>query len=77
MFYKVLIFCIINVFDTLGEEKDPIGSSKELDYTVLAGEAEMHKSDILHFLNQSHIREQYKTLYNRLLSKLMGEWKLI
>lgn len=73
MLLKVLLLVIVNICDIIGDEKEPIGSTKELDYTLLAGEAEMHKSDILNFLNQTHVREQYKTLYNCLLSKLIGK----
>uniref|UniRef100_A0A2A4JXN3 Peptidase S1 domain-containing protein n=1 Tax=Heliothis virescens TaxID=7102 RepID=A0A2A4JXN3_HELVI len=72
MSLKALLIVIVNVCNINGDET-PIGSTKELDYTVLAGEAENHKSDILNFLNESSVREQYKTLYNRLLSELMAE----
>lgn len=72
MQFKFLLLVIVNICDIYGEDEDkPIGATKEMDYTVLAGEAEKHKSDILDFLNQSHVREQYKTLYNCLLSKLI------
>lgn len=71
MLFKVLFLVIVNICSIFGDDEDkPIGATKEMDYTLLAGEAEMHKTDILGFLNQSHVREQYKTLYNCLLSKL-------
>lgn len=48
-------------------------ASVEVDYTSIAGEAEMNKQDILTFLNQSHIQAQYKELYDSLLNKLIGK----
>lgn len=72
MFYKVVII-LINVLYINGEDKETIIATKDLDYTGLAGEAEIHKQDILSFLNEPHVRDQYKALYNCLLSKLMGK----
>ncbi|KAJ8726723.1 hypothetical protein PYW08_015120 [Mythimna loreyi] len=70
----ILLLVIVNICDIFCEDDEkPIGAKKEMDYTILATEAERHKSDILDFLNQSHVREQYKSLYNSLLSKLIEE----
>ncbi|PZC80055.1 trypsin beta-like [Helicoverpa zea] len=71
MLFIALWIVVVTVCNINGDEETPIGSTKELDYTILAGEAETHKGDILNFLNESRVREQYKTLYNNLLSKLM------
>lgn len=47
---------------------------QEIDYTALAGEAEKHKDDILSFLNQTSVRETYKSLYQCLLDKLLSKY---
>lgn len=64
-----LLLCIkINV------NAEPITAGKEMDYTDLAGEIETHKQDLLEYLNQAEVQAQYKSLYNNLLSKLMGKF---
>lgn len=45
----------------------------EIDYSVIAGEAERNKHDILNFLNQSKVKEKYKKLYQCLLEKLLSK----
>ncbi|KAH9645430.1 hypothetical protein HF086_014522 [Spodoptera exigua] len=76
MMLKVLLLVMVRVCGIIGDDST-IESTKELDYTLLANEAERHKGDILNFLNQTHVREQYKALYNSLLSKLMGERRFL
>ncbi|KAL4704693.1 hypothetical protein ACJJTC_011477 [Scirpophaga incertulas] len=58
-----------------GKEEGKITAREEtgIDYTGLAGEAERHKNDILSFLNQSHVQEQYKTMYKFLLAEHLGD----
>lgn len=78
MLSKVLILTFVTFVLSADErDKETIVATKDLDYSGLAGEAEMNKHDILSFLNQSHVREQYKNLYNCLLSKLMGKTNYI
>lgn len=52
---------------------DNVIVGKEIDYSHIAGEAERNKDDILNFLNQSTVKEKYKTLYQILLKKLLSE----
>ncbi|XP_049865464.1 trypsin delta-like [Pectinophora gossypiella] len=47
-------------------------SSVEVDYSELAEKAESNKQNILNFLKDSRVQEQYKALYNSLLTKLIG-----
>lgn len=72
MLFIVVLLAIVNNCEIVGgDDEKPIGAEKDMDYTMLAREAEMHKHDILNFLNQSHVKEQYRTLYKCLLSKLI------
>ncbi|XP_052751313.1 trypsin delta-like [Galleria mellonella] len=48
------------------------GEEAGIDYSDLAAEAERHKNDILNFLNQTRVREQYKAMFEFLLDKLTG-----
>ncbi|CAH4036623.1 trypsin-4-like [Pieris brassicae] len=49
----------------------------DVDYSELATEAENNKKHILEFLNQTQIREQYRTKYNMLLDKITGSTRRI
>lgn len=63
----IVISLVINVYC----EKGNLGT--DIDYTVIAGEAERNKHDILNFLNQSKVKEKYKDLYQCLLDKLLSK----
>lgn len=70
----VLVLIHIEVIASSGQEHLAVAdASVEVDYTSIAGEAEMNKQDILTFLNQTHIQAQYKELYESLLNKLIGK----
>lgn len=58
--------------ETFSSKEGVIG--KEIDYTVLAGQAEMHKADVLGFLNKTDVKEKYKMLYQCLLDSLLSEY---
>ncbi|XP_075972376.1 trypsin beta-like [Anticarsia gemmatalis] len=58
---------------TEDKDKDPIVPTKDLDYSVIAQEAEKHKSSILTFLNETHVIEKYRSRYNCLLKQLMED----
>ena len=56
-----------------GESQNTIVSRTiEVDYSKLADEAEIHKYNILNFLNETRVQEMYKTLFEKLLQKLIG-----
>lgn len=70
----LLILIHVSVIASSGQEHLAVAdASVEVDYTSIAGEAEMNKQDILTFLNQTHIQAQYKELYDSLLNKLIGK----
>lgn len=54
-------------------DPDVLDQTLDLNYTGLAGQAELNKNDVLSFLNQRDIREQYQILHETLLSKLVGK----
>lgn len=68
------ILFLLVVISVCGEDSEVIkaGKAADIDYSDIAGEAEIHKNDILTFLNQSRVQEKYKTMYKCLLSKLLG-----
>ncbi|XP_047519482.1 trypsin delta-like [Pieris napi] len=49
----------------------------EVDYSELANEAENNKKHLLEFLNQTQVRELYRTKYNILLDKITGSTRRI
>ncbi|CAH2979497.1 unnamed protein product [Chilo suppressalis] len=71
LFYE-LLFILLNM--VLCEESEVItaGEAAGIDYSDLAGEAERHKHDLLNFLNQTRVQEQYKLMYKCLLAELLG-----
>ncbi|KAG7305220.1 hypothetical protein JYU34_009259 [Plutella xylostella] len=52
-------------------DPDVLDQTLDLNYTGLAGQAELNKNNVLSFLNQRDIREQYQILHETLLSKLV------
>ncbi|KAJ0179103.1 hypothetical protein K1T71_004815 [Dendrolimus kikuchii] len=68
MFFQVILLVLCQIVTS---DKSSIEISKEIDYSDLAGEAEMHKGDLLNFLNQTEINNKYRELYNCLLAKLL------
>uniref|UniRef100_D9HQ21 Seminal fluid protein HACP002 n=1 Tax=Heliconius erato TaxID=33431 RepID=D9HQ21_HELEA len=56
-----------------GESQNTIVSRTiEVDYSKLADEAEIHKYNILNFLNETRVQEMHKTLFEKLLQKLIA-----
>ncbi|XP_047519483.1 trypsin delta-like [Pieris napi] len=49
----------------------------EVDYSEIANEAENNKKHLLEFLNQTQVRELYRTKYNILLDKITGSTRRI
>lgn len=75
--FSPILFILLVLNSICGEETEVINAGKaaDIDYSGIAGEAERHKNDILKFLNQTRVQEQYKTMYKCLLSKLLGIYK--
>lgn len=67
--FKIIV---ISLFVSVYGEEATFGI--EIDYSVIAEDAERNKDDILNFLNQSKVKEKYKTMYQSLLEKLLSEW---
>lgn len=67
--FKIIV---ISLFVSVYGEEATLGI--EIDYSVIAEDAERNKDDILNFLNQSKVKEKYKTMYQSLLEKLLSEW---
>lgn len=66
--FKIIV---ISLFVSVYGEEATFGI--EIDYSVIAEDAERNKDDILNFLNQSKVKEKYKTMYQSLLEKLLSE----
>lgn len=77
MIFASLLILLVSVYCDVA--RDPLMSKdlvigKEIDYGVLAGQAEIHKEDVLAFLNQTEVQEKYKKLYQCLLDKLLSKY---
>lgn len=70
--FKIVIITIA-VFGKEVEESRTTRTVLEVDYSELVGEAEMHKHNILKFLNETRVQVKYKTLFKNLLHKLLGK----
>ncbi|KAI8439864.1 hypothetical protein MSG28_001333 [Choristoneura fumiferana] len=66
---EVFIPFVYFVYVLGATEKDKV--IQDVDYSGLAGEAELNKNDILNFLNSTRVREMYKMQYERLLASLV------
>lgn len=70
--FEVIIITVA-VFGKEVQESRTTRTVLEVDYSELVGEAEMHKHNILKFLNETRVQLKYKTLFKNLLHKLLGE----
>lgn len=46
------------------------GNIVNVDYSELVLQAEVHKNDVLKFLNSSSVQERYKSCYEQLLTEI-------
>ncbi|CAH2236618.1 jg16457 [Pararge aegeria aegeria] len=68
---------MIVVFERGIQESMKAQTVVEVDYSELVGEAEMHKNNILKFLNETRVLQHYKLLFKNLLNKLLGSTRRI
>ncbi|XP_039746043.1 trypsin beta-like [Pararge aegeria] len=72
--FRIAIVMIV-VFERGIQESMKAQTVVEVDYSELVGEAEMHKNNILKFLNETRVLQHYKLLFKNLLNKLLENTK--